>query len=275
MRKVIGILPLLAGVVAAPAQAQDLGFGPRAEIRAGYDELNVGIISDDEPERGRQAENGLSIGGEVGFDVQVFGNMVAGVYAGADFSQIDDCDELFGDRGDELEEDELCLKGGRNLTAGGRIGIATGDGGLIYAKTGYSNARIRASYTDFVDVVEGRDDVGGWHFGGGFEVPLMGNVYVKGEYVHTSYGKVFSEDLGEGIEFRANRHQLLAGVGMRFGGRALAPPPPPPAPLPPPPAAPVAATKVCPDGSVVLETDPCPLPPPPPPPPPPMPGERG
>jgi iron complex outermembrane receptor protein len=45
----------------------------------------------------------------------------------------------------------------------------------------------------------------------------------------------------------------------------VAPPPPPPAP---------PATQTCPDGSVILATDACPMPPPPPPPPPPEP-ERG
>jgi hypothetical protein len=52
----------------------------------------------------------------------------------------------------------------------------------------------------------------------------------------------------------------------------LAPPPvvaPPPPPPPPPPA-----TQTCPDGSVILATETCPVPPPPPPPPPPAP-ERG
>ena len=49
----------------------------------------------------------------------------------------------------------------------------------------------------------------------------------------------------------------------------VAPPPPPPPPAPPPPA-----TQTCPDGSVILATETCPVPPPPPPPPPPAP-ERG
>ena len=48
---------------------------------------------------------------------------------------------------------------------------------------------------------------------------------------------------------------------------AVIPPPPPPPPPPP-------ATQTCPDGSVILATETCPVPPPPPPPPPPAP-ERG
>ena len=63
-------------------------------------------------------------------------------------------------------------------------------------------------------------------------------------------------------------HSLLASLIFNFGGAEAASPPPPPPPPPPP------ATQTCPDGSVVLATDTCPLPPPPPPPPAPAP-ERG
>ena len=54
---------------------------------------------------------------------------------------------------------------------------------------------------------------------------------------------------------------------------AVAPPPYVAPPAPPPPAPP-PATQTCPDGSVILASDACPVPPPPPPPPPPEP-ERG
>ena len=64
------------------------------------------------------------------------------------------------------------------------------------------------------------------------------------------------------------------GLTLRQAFRAAPPavveaPPPAPPPPPPPPA-----TQTCPDGSVILATDACPVPPPPPPPPPPEP-ERG
>jgi iron complex outermembrane receptor protein len=61
-------------------------------------------------------------------------------------------------------------------------------------------------------------------------------------------------------------------VRQAFMTRAAPPPEPYVAPPPPPPAPP--ATQTCPDGSVILATDACPVPPPPPPPPLPEP-ERG
>ncbi len=63
--------------------------------------------------------------------------------------------------------------------------------------------------------------------------------------------------------FDPKRHQLVFGIGFRFGGRreaeVIAPPPPMVE------AAPMApATQTCADGSVILATDACPVPPPPP-----------
>ncbi len=61
-------------------------------------------------------------------------------------------------------------------------------------------------------------------------------------------------------------------VRQSFGSSPTYAPPPVVAPMPAPPP----ATQTCPDGSVVLATDACPVPPPPPPPPPPAaPGQRG
>lgn len=64
-----------------------------------------------------------------------------------------------------------------------------------------------------------------------------------------------------------------AGVRFRLAAAPAPPPPPPPPPAPPPPASP-PATQTCPDGSVTLATEACPVPPPPPAPPAPAP-ERG
>jgi len=65
-------------------------------------------------------------------------------------------------------------------------------------------------------------------------------------------------------------HSFLASLTYNFyTPPAVVEAPPPPPPPPPPPA-----TQTCPDGSVILATEVCPVPPPPPPPPPPAP-ERG
>jgi uncharacterized protein YhjY with autotransporter beta-barrel domain len=65
-------------------------------------------------------------------------------------------------------------------------------------------------------------------------------------------------------------HAVYGALTFLFG-TPLPPPPPAPAPAAPPPP---PATQTCPDGTVILATETCPVPPPPPPPPPPAP-ERG
>jgi opacity protein-like surface antigen len=87
----------------------------------------------------------------------------------------------------------------------------------------------------------------------------------------------FSEDLGDAVAGIGNfgrfkSHSLLLSLIYNFAAPVEVLPPP--LPLPPPPPPPPPATQTCPDGSVILATDVCPVPPPPPPPPPPT-GERG
>ena len=86
----------------------------------------------------------------------------------------------------------------------------------------------------------------------------------------------FESDYGPvtaGLNGKFRSHSLLASLIYNFGAPAPVAVIPEAAPPPPAPVAP--ATQTCPDGSVILATDSCPLPPPPPPPPAPPPGERG
>lgn len=271
MRKTTLMLSLMAGAAAAsPAYAQMAGTTGRAEIRVGYDELG-GTVTVDEFERETFGAGDLGIGVELGADAVVANGLLFGGYVGADHSFADHCeDDPFFPGG------EVCLEPGRNLYAGVRAGFATGDNGLVYIKGGYSNAKLKASYQiDDDEEFSDSDSSGGWHLGAGFEIGLMSNVYIKGEYTYTKYRNFFEDTIDETSEVDLNRHQILGGLGIRFGGATPPPPPLPPAPPPPPPVE-APATQTCPDGSVILATDACPLPPPPPPPPPvESPGERG
>ena len=264
MKKIWTILPVIAATAAAPAFAQTVGFSPRIEVRAGHDELRADLEIEDSALTDDTSENGISYGVEGGLDY--FGStFLVGAYAGLDFSDINECSRLFVD---DFDQDQVCINAGSNMTAGIRAGIPLGDGNF-YVKGGYSRARIKASYFNEVDgeLFSDSERVGGYHLGAGVELGLgqlgLGdNVYIKGEYVYTNYKKMFTDDLGQGESFDPSRHQLLAGVGLRFGGRAapvvIAPPPPPPAP--PVEAAP--ATQTCADGTVILATEACPAPPP-------------
>ena len=104
-----------------------------------------------------------------------------------------------------------------------------------------------------------------WQIIAGARMPISDNMDVGLKYRYFAAGTLKNDVMGNPFDYRSSfqSHSLLASLIFNFG--AAAPPPPPP---PPP------ATQTCPDGSVILATDACPVPPPPPPPPPPEP-ERG
>jgi opacity protein-like surface antigen len=116
-----------------------------------------------------------------------------------------------------------------------------------------------------------RDSRLAWQGIAGVRAPVFRYFDVGLKYRYFNAGHL--KDGGLRGEFQS--HSVLASLIYNFGPEAA--PPPPPALIPPPPPAappPPPATQTCPDGSVILATDACPVPPPPPPPPPPAP-ERG
>lgn len=204
----------LAVAVPAGAQVYDAPAfgGPRIELRGGYDRGNVEVTYSDEDGETRVSDgaNGISYGGEIGYDLDT-GGTVLGAYAGLDFADTRSCSELFG-------LDRACLKTGRNITLGGRIGVPMGVWGMLYAKGGYSNGQVKASYEDFENILPDESQsrsVDGFHVGGGVEAALASRVYGKIEYVYTNYGRFGGDDTAAG-GISSDRHQVLAGAGLRF-----------------------------------------------------------
>jgi opacity protein-like surface antigen len=167
---------------------------------------------------------------------------MVGAYVGIDASQADDCKENpFFDR-TTTRRDSICIDAGQNLYAGGRLGLSVGEGGVlgqggvIYAKGGVSKGKFGGSYTVTVpnatgqrvgEFFNGTDKVNGYHFGGGFEVDFTPNLYLKAEYVQHRYKEAFNDLLnlttpapapGREDRFDPSRHQLVIGIGFRFGG---------------------------------------------------------
>ena len=200
MRTKIFAAALVASTaIAAPAFAQDSGFtGPRAEVIAGWDRV------DDGSSNGTEASDGLTYGGAIGYDFQA-GNAVIGFEG-----------EITGSTNDQEATDVLTpgdrfrVNAGRDLYVGGRVGFLAGDRTLIYAKGGYTNARIETSYDDGTAVTEVNEDLDGWRLGAGAEYKLGTNTYLKGEYRYSNYSEM------EGVDVDVDRHQIVAGVGIRF-----------------------------------------------------------
>jgi outer membrane immunogenic protein len=191
------IAGLLAAGIAAPALAQDAGAdngrftGFRVEGLAGYDRVNADGHSD-----------GVTYGAGVGYDFQA-GNMVVGIEGEAADSTVDECVS-----GTVTIADSLCVKAGRDLYAGGRIGAVVGSNTLLYAKAGYTNARVNSDYEDGTAGTAAdfnlHQNLDGIRAGVGAEFGVGSNAFIKAEYRYSNYE--------QGIE----RHQGVVGVGLRF-----------------------------------------------------------
>lgn len=213
MRSMFYVAAAAALVAGAPASAQNFE-GVRAEARVGWNriKLNGAFADGTDTLRASGSDNGVSYGAEVGYDKMVRNNLLLGLYGTLDFANNKSCSEVFG-------LDQGCLKARRNIALGGRVGATFADSVLVYAKGGYSNGRLGISYNDQEGLLESFDvgrNRNGFHLGLGGESIITSRIYGKLEYVYSRYSRSrFSADEFE-VSARAQRHQVLAGVGVRF-----------------------------------------------------------
>jgi outer membrane immunogenic protein len=192
MRKVL-IAALSATALAAPALAQEAApfTGFRVEGLVGYDKLkgNGG------------GRDGIAYGAAAGYDFQI-GSAVAGIEGEYLDSDTKGCESAF-----LTANDTICANAKRDLYVGGRLGFALAPNTLLYAKGGYTNAKVRVNYTDPTTPANSfsvSDELDGVRVGAGLEQKLGPNLYAKAEYRYSNYES--------GIE----RHQVLGGLGFRF-----------------------------------------------------------
>lgn len=189
--------------LAAPAFAQDVPVeqapftGARAEAILGYDRVADG-------EDNSNGKDGLLYGGAIGYDAQV-GGVVLGVEGEITGSTVKTRTNNLLTAGDNVR-----VKAGRDLYAGARVGFVISPDTMIYAKGGYTNARFNTDYRVGTARIEQGDNLDGFRVGAGIERKLSGNAYVKGEYRYSHYGEL------DGYNIDLDRHQVLAGVGVRF-----------------------------------------------------------
>jgi outer membrane immunogenic protein len=188
--------------LATPALAQNGDFsGPRLEALAGYDNLQDGGDGDSE---GRE---GFTYGALLGYDFQR-GNIVYGIDG-----EITDATTKSRSYNEVAAGDRFSVEAGRDLYVGGRLGYVISPAAMIYAKGGYTNARVESRYqpntgadSELVD----KADLDGFRLGAGLEYKLTPTAFVKGEYRYSHYGEI------EGYNIDLDRHQLMAGLGIRF-----------------------------------------------------------
>ena len=182
---------LLALTAVSPAMAQESApcTGPRVEGRVGIDRVQSTGDHDD----------AVGYGAAVGYDMQM-GGAVVGIDA-----EYSDSDNRTCVGSTTLADPRLCLKSGRDLYAGGRIGTVVGGSTLLYAKAGYTNAQAKLTSDDGTgQITLDKSNLDGVRVGAGVEHAVGPRSYVKAEYRYSNY------------EAGVQRHQGMAGFGFRF-----------------------------------------------------------
>jgi outer membrane immunogenic protein len=219
---------LLAGI-ATPAFAQASGeaspfTGFRVEALGGFDKLKSGDRDDDgvdtNDDNGDESIEGAAFGVGAGFDFDL-GGIVAGI------------EGEFTESTGEQEADETIdgvaftsgIETGRDLYVGGRVGFRAGPQTLVYGKAGYTNTSVEANIEGGGDRFEFDTNVDGYRLGAGIEHIFGRNLYGKVEYRYSNYNNLdFSDDFDiddfDAEDFDTDidldRHQVMAGIGIRF-----------------------------------------------------------
>ena len=204
--------------LATPAAAQvdpDSPFsGFRVQATGGYDQLRAGSSIDED--NNDQSAEGFLYGGAIGYDVDL-GSVVIGPEA-----------ELTGSTAD-TDFDDGDFEGfgfgqvdaGRDLFLGARVGAKVAPDLLLYAKGGYTNAKLNILSNDGTTEYNEDFDLDGWRAGAGIEYAINPRTFMNVEYRYSNYseGEVdFDGDLPDSDRFDVDldRHQIMAGVGVRF-----------------------------------------------------------
>ena len=219
MRYAFAAALVASTMLAAPAFAQDdasTSFtGPRVGIVGGYDIIRPGSSEDSDLDGDDQNVDGFLYGVELGYDISV-GNAVLGVEAELSDTtgkvKANSTDPNFFGFGE--------VGTGRDIYVGVRAGVLASPTTLIYAKGGYTNARLNVLASDGTTELDENFELDGWRLGAGVEKAIGTNTFAKLEYRYSNYSSAnFEFDNGavtDNFDIDTDRHQIVAGVGFRF-----------------------------------------------------------
>lgn len=219
MRKLVltAFVATAAAAVATPALAQSAN-GPfdgfRVGAVAGWDGLRPGSGHNSSITDGHGAD-GFLYGADLGYDHQM-GNLVIGAEGEVDGSTA----KTTNDPVDSAALGYGRVKAGRDLYIGGRVGYTVAPTTMLYAKAGYTNARLDLAANNGTTTYGDHYNLDGYRLGVGVEQAFGRNAYGKLEYRYSNYGDARLEypDGANTNNFDVNtdRHQVVAGVGFRF-----------------------------------------------------------
>lgn len=186
--------------VAAPASAEPFN-GPFLGVQGGWNQDDLGTPTTDFGTVAiNQKRDSFNAGVFAGYDYKIANSFVLGAEAGIQFG-VDD--EIVSTT--NLGTVTIDPKRSIDLTA--RAGYLVDSKTLIYARGGYTNARVRTTLEDNTGVSTLSGDRDGWLVGGGLERAITDNITARVEYRYS--------DLSDS-DGKFDRHQALVGVAYRF-----------------------------------------------------------
>ncbi|MBX7500058.1 outer membrane beta-barrel protein [Qipengyuania sp. YG27] len=205
---------------AAPAMAQDADSnfdGFRVQGVTGYDALQAGSsVDDDGVDNNDQSIDGVVYGVQAGYDFDLGGAVV-----GLEAELSDSTAKTEYTNGDFEGFGFGQVDAGRDLFLGARVGAKVAPDLLLYAKGGYTNAKLNILSNDGTTEYDQTFDLDGWRAGAGVEYAINPSTFMNVEYRYSNYSKGevdLNGDLADGDRFDVDldRHQIMAGVGVRF-----------------------------------------------------------
>lgn len=168
---------------ATPALAADF-TGPRVDVHVGSDKVSTGDAD----------AKGVTVGAELGYDVALTDNIIAGAFVGADVTSAD------FNAADFAAFKKVGVR--RDLSVGARLGVKASDQTLLYGGVAYTNAALRSVET--LGELKNTNDLDGYRLLTGVEVAVFENVALKGEYRWSDY------------QNGVTRNDFLVGASVRF-----------------------------------------------------------
>ena len=202
MKRIVTSVAALALTVGLASAASAEPFnGPYVGAQAGWNQDDLGTpstpLGDRAVDRSRDSASG---GVFAGYDYKVSPRFVLGAEAGVQFGADD---RIVRDTG----ATRLTVDPKRSLDLTARAGYLMTDNTMLYARGGYTNARVQTSVENAGGIRSASVNRDGWLVGGGIEHALSDNVSARAEYRYS--------DLSEG-DGKFDRHQALFGIAYRF-----------------------------------------------------------
>lgn len=214
------ILALAASsALATPAMAQQVDptfTGGRIGVIGGYDGIRPGSTEDTDIEGDDETVDGFVYGVEAGYDFAFANGLVLGVEA----ELSDSTGKVETDRRNPNTFGFGEVSTGRDIYVGARVGVVAAPSTLVYAKGGYTNTRLDVLGSDGTTTIDENFELNGWRLGAGVEQAIGTNMYAKVEYRYSNYREADFEfrdgSFSDSFDIDTDRHQVLAGVGVRF-----------------------------------------------------------